>query len=91
MTILRTIEGAGTVDVLDGRSEIRSVEFPANVWVTPASGGSMKIENSVDGGVTWTAWPAGTVTAHTEQVLYAPPGQLRATVVTGGAGMWGIA
>ena len=51
----------------------------------------MKIENSVDGGVTWTAWPAGTVTAHTEQALYAPPGQLRATVVSGASGMWGIA
>lgn len=91
MTIMRTIQGTGTVDVLNGQSDIRGLEFPANIWVTPIAGGSMKIENSVDGGVTWTAWPTGTVTAHTEQVLYAPPGQLRATVVSGASGMWGIA
>ncbi len=91
MTTIRTIQGTGAVDALDGQSEIRGLEFPATIWVTPVAGGSMKIENSVDGGVTWTAWPAGTVTAHTEQVLYAPAGQLRATVVSGASGLWGIA
>lgn len=46
--------------------------LPATVWVRPAAGDTVALSYSCDGGTTYTAWSAGSVTAYTESVFDGP-------------------
>lgn len=45
---------------------------PCTLWARPAAGDTVSISYSCDGGTTYTAWPAGGVTAYAEDILDAP-------------------
>lgn len=64
-------DGTAVVKAMSG------VEFPSTVWARPASGDTVSVEYSCDGGTTYTAWSAGAVTAYTESVFDAPITHLR--------------
>lgn len=53
--------------------------FPSTVWARPGSGYSITVSYSCDGGVTYSTWAAGTVTAYAESVFDAPISHLRFT------------
>lgn len=52
--------------------DMKGFAFPSTVWVRPASGDTVAISYSCDGGTTYTAWSAGAVTVYTESVFDAP-------------------
>ena len=58
---------------------MQGYDFPSTVWVSPGSGYSIAVAYSVDGGVTFTNWSAGTVSVYTESVFDAPISHLRFT------------
>lgn len=61
-----------------------SVACPATVAVVPGSGCSVYVEYTVDGG-TWTAWPSGTATAASIDVLDGAVRALRFSRTAGAA------
>lgn len=61
-----------------------SVAYPATVSVIPGSGCSVHVEFTVDGG-TWSAWPLGTATAATIDVLDGAVKALRFSRTAGSA------
>lgn len=70
------------VDFVDGDVQIvamKGYSFPSTVWAAPGSGYSITVAYSVDGGVNYTNWSAGTVTSFTESVFDAPISHLKFT------------
>jgi hypothetical protein len=61
-----------------------SVAYPATVAVVPGSGCSVHVEYTIDGG-TWTAWPNGTATAASIDVLDGAVRALRFSRTAGAA------
>jgi hypothetical protein len=61
-----------------------SVAYPATVAVIPASGCSVYVEYTVDGG-TWSAWDNGTATAFSVDVLDGAVKALRFSRTAGAA------
>lgn len=59
--------------------EMKGYAFPSTVWAAPGSGYSIAVAYSVDGGVNYTNWSAGTVTSFTESVFDAPISHLKFT------------
>lgn len=59
--------------------EMKGYSFPSSVWVDPGSGYSITVAHSCDGGVNYTNWAAGAVSAYTESVYDAPISHLRFT------------
>lgn len=57
--------GSGTAVIVP----MRGAPLPATVWVNPAAGDTVTVTYSCDGGTTYTAWAAGSVTAYTETVF----------------------
>lgn len=55
---------------------------PANVAVTPGSGGSMAVEFQIAEGGVWRAWPSGTVSVDTVGRLIGQAHALRFTATT---------
>jgi len=58
------------------------VLYPATVFVQPLSGDSVLVEYSLDG-LLWYAWPNGTATTVSSDVLDAPVRGLRVTRTAG--------
>lgn len=63
----------GTAVVLD----LKWNEFPLTVFANPVSGDTVTVSYSCDGGNTYTAWSAGSVTVYTESVFDAPVTHLK--------------
>lgn len=59
--------------------ELKGYSFPSTVFAAPGSGCSITVAYSVDGGVNYTNWSAGTVTAYAESVFDAPISHLKFT------------
>lgn len=59
--------------------EMKGYAFPSTVWAAPGSGYSITVSYSCDGGVNYTNWSAGSVTAYTESVFDAPISHLKFT------------
>jgi hypothetical protein len=77
-----------TIVLTDGTSatiELADAMIPLTVFARPASGDTVSIEYSCDGGTTYTAWSAGAVTAYAESVFDAPITHLKGQR-TAGAG-----
>lgn len=56
--------------------------LPMTVWVKPTNSDTVSVEYTYDG-TNWTAWPNGTVSAYSVDVLDAPVRALRFTRVSG--------
>lgn len=59
--------------------EMKGYAFPSTVFAAPGSGYSITVAYSVDGGVNYTNWAAGSVTSFTESVFDAPISHLKFT------------
>jgi len=58
--------------LLDGNAVVISMTnapIPATIWAKPASGDTVAVSYSVDGGVSYIAWDNGDVTAFASDVL----------------------
>lgn len=49
--------------------EMGMYPVPCTVWTVPVSGDTIAVSYSLDGGVTYEAWPNGSVTAASHDVL----------------------
>lgn len=57
---------------LDGVAVVVDMQFkplPCTIWTVPVAGDSITISYSLDGGVTYTVWPNGIVTAKSSDIL----------------------
>lgn len=59
--------------------EMKGYAFPSTVFAAPGSGYSITVAYSVDGGVNYDNWAAGTVTSYTTSVFDAPISHLKFT------------
>lgn len=59
--------------------EMKGYSFPSTVFAAPGSGYSITVSYSVDGGVNYTSWSAGSVSSFTESVFDAPISHLKFT------------
>lgn len=59
--------------------EMKGYAFPSTVFADPGSGYSIAVAYSVDGGVNYTNWSAGTVSSFTESVFDAPVSHIKFT------------
>jgi hypothetical protein len=50
--------------------DAKMLPVPCTVWTVPVSGDTITVSYSLDGGVTYTTWPNGAVTAASNDVLY---------------------
>ena len=64
-------------DAADG-----ALPYPLTITATPGAGGTLLVEYQVAASGSWSAWPAGAVTATTIYVLNGPVYALRFTAVT---------
>ena len=55
---------------------------PTTIWVRPTNSDTVSVEYTVDG-TNWVAWPNGTVSAYSVDVLDAPVLQVRFTRASG--------
>lgn len=62
--------------------DMRGAALPATVWVKPTNGDTVSVEYTYDG-TNWVAWPNGTASAYSVDVLDAPVLALRFTRATG--------
>lgn len=70
----------------DGTAVAKSMEtmpIPATVWVVPASGDTVLVEVSFDGGTSYENWAKGSVTARASDVLNSGVTHLRFTRTAG--------
>lgn len=58
------VDGTAVVHPMAGAA------LPSTVWVKPVAGDTVVVSYSVDGGVTYAAWPLGAVTVATDYALY---------------------
>lgn len=96
----RLLTSAGPSDALaDGSTAVTSsdaivvdmsgVAVPRNIWVIPSSA-TVSVEYSVDGGNSYSDWPAGDVTAATSDTLIYPVSSIRMTKVSGTSFTYGV-
>jgi hypothetical protein len=83
------------ITLVDGTAvsvEMRNSPLPSTVWVKPVAGDTVAVKYSVDGGVTYSAWPPGAVTVATDYALYSSVThlQFQRTVGTGITSVCGI-
>lgn len=62
---------------------------PLNVWVVPSSA-TVSVEYSVDGGNSYSDWPAGDVTAATADTIVYPVSCVRFGLVSGTSYTYGV-
>ncbi len=58
------------------------IPLPATIWVKPTNSDTVSVEYTYDG-TNWAAWPNGTVSAYSVDVLDSPVLQLRFTRASG--------
>lgn len=61
---------------------IAGLSLPLTVWVRPTNSDTVSVEYTVDG-TNWVAWPNGTVSAYSVDILDAPVLQVRFTRASG--------
>lgn len=62
---------------------VPNIMLPITVWVNPAAGDGILVEYRVSADSPWKPWPAGTVTAYTEDARTCPVSDLRFTRASG--------
>ncbi len=62
-----------------------SIPYPSTIAAVPGIGGTLLVEYQVADGGAWTAWPSGTVSSKTIDVLDGPVFALRFTAAVANA------
>lgn len=76
-TMFGSISTSGQFGTLTKVVPMLRAPCPATVWVRPGAGCTVRVEHSLDAGLTYTAWPSGDVTAYTENRLVSGVTHLR--------------
>lgn len=64
-------DGTAKIEVMTG------APLPCTVWVRPASGDTVTVSYSVDGGSNYETWVPGAVTAYSDDTLLGPVTHLK--------------
>lgn len=84
-----------TGTLTDGNAQtvsLRGMPFPLTVWVQPTNGDTITVSYSRDNGASYTTWPAGAVTANSDDALDSGYTHLKfqRTAGSGATSTWGL-